>query len=98
MSKKICYSTVGVITAIFVGLCGGVWAADEAEPPVQYVADTVQGAVDTTTGIFTGKTKIEFPRQPQADPDDYERNALGERVPKSTLIGTGDESPADTPL
>lgn len=80
------------------GVTLAAFAADEQEVRYDYVTDTVSGVVNKAASILTGQTTITVSPDNDGNPDDFTRDAIGRRVPKSTAVKSGGSLHNDGPL
>lgn len=85
--------------ALFIlGIAGAACADEEPEVRYDYVTDTVTAVVSKAAGILTGETQITVSPENRDKPEDYTRDALGRRVPRSTAVKSAQGLHSDLPL
>ena len=85
--------------------CFAAYADEKGQEPVRQdakgldmVSDTVAAAFSKTNALLSGNLEITMPDDPGRDPDGYARNAIGQKVPKSTALRSASSLHNDEPL
>jgi len=92
------FGRIALCVIMAAGICGMASAADDQEVRYDYVTDTVSGVVNKAASILTGQTAITVAPDNDGSPDDFTRDALGRRVPRSTAVKSGRSLHNDQPL
>lgn len=85
---------------LFTVMCGSLYAEekDGGEIRYDYVTDTAKSVVDKAAALLTGNLDIQAVPETRSNPDDYTRDAIGRRVPKSTAAKSAQSMHSDLPL
>jgi len=100
------------IMVMIIGTCALVYAADEkqdgqkqAEQKQQQdakgldmVSDTVASVFDKANALLSGNLEVTMDKEKENTAAQYERNAIGQKVPKSTAVKSAGSLHNDEPL
>ncbi len=89
-----------ILAALFV-FCGFAEASEDIDGEkikYDYVTDTAKSIVDKATALITGDLDIQAGPQDRGNPNDYTRDAIGRKVPKSTAVKAAGSLHSDQPL
>lgn len=73
-------------------------ADDDKDVQYDYVTDTVTGVASKVMGVLSGQVPITVSPDNDSNPDQYTRDAIGRRVPKSTAVKSAGGLHSDAPL
>ena len=100
------------IMVMIIGTCALAYAADEKQDEqkqaaqkqqqdakgLDMVSDTVASVFDKANALLSGNLEVTMDKEKENTTVQYERNAIGQKVPKSTAVKSAGSLHNDEPL
>lgn len=97
---------IAILTMLIIGACASSYAEEKTQKEqkeqkaqgLDLVSDTVASVFNKANALLAGDLEVTMDKDNTNTEEQFTRNALGQKVPKSTAVGSAGSLHNDQPL